>query len=526
MLLLFLCEISLNGKTHFYFPAKKNEMWFESTISHNEFLKKESENASMLKESEIKRFIDDDKTSEKKRIANVGQRYLEGKHDILNYRLFYYDDDGILQEDKTRSNIKISHPFFQELTMQLSSYMLSGSENPIRAKDNTEGLQDYLDEYFDDEFWDEIGETIEGAYSKGFDYIYGFKGSDDRLHFQNADSIGVVEVRAKDTDDNCEYIIYWYIDRIDKGRKTVKKIQVWDKTQTTYFVQINNGKIIKDESTTINPRPHVLYTTEEGKKYGTGFGFIPFWRLDNNKKQISGLKVIKGIIDDYDLHSCSLSNNLVDFDHPLYAISGYDGSDLNELMQNLKTKKTVSVGSGGGLDIKTVDIPYEARKSKLEMDEKNIYRFGMGLNTLGLKDTNATTNIAIKMAYTLLDLKANKLEKRLKKLLKAILKVVLAEINNKNGTDFTVSDVNFKFTKEVMTNEKENIENKKINAETQTILINNLLNAAATIGDDEVLKGICEILEINYEEIKSKLDKQKVDITVPVLDEGGDTISE
>lgn len=483
---------------------------------------------NMLSETEIKRFIDDDKTSEKKKMAAIGQRYLEGRHDILNYRLFYYDADGILQEDKTRSNIKIPHPFFQELTMQLSSYMLSNEKNPIRAKDNVEGLQEYLDEYFDDEFWTEIGETIDGAYSKGFEYIYGFKGSDDRLHFQSADSIGVVEVRAKDTDDNCEYIIYWYIDRIDKGRKTIKRIQVWDKTQTSYFVQINSGKVIKDDSVEMNPRPHVIYTdTKTGQKLGSGLGFIPFWRLDNNKKQFSGLKVIKGIIDDYDLHSCALSNNLVDFDHPIYAVSGYDGSDLDELMTNLRTKKTIGVNEGGELDIKTVNIPYQARKEKLDMDEKNIYRFGMGLNMSGLKDTNATTNIAIKMAYTLLDLKANKLEARLKKLLKEILKVVLVEINEKNGTDFEVSDAYFEFTRKVMTNEQENIENRKTEAETQTILINNLLNAAAAIGDDEVLKGICEILEKDYKEIKSKIEKQKVDVIVPTIaDKGGELVNE
>lgn len=50
----------------------------------------------------------------------------------------------------------------------------------------------------------------------------------------------------------------------------------------------------------------------------------------------------------------------------------------------------------GGVDVKTVDVPYQTRQAKLELDEKNIYRFGMGVNTAGLKDTNATTNIAIK----------------------------------------------------------------------------------------------------------------------------------
>lgn len=65
----------------------------------------------MLKVEEISTFITDDINSERKRKAALGQRYYEGKHDILNYKLYYYNSEGKLIEDTTRSNIKISHPF-------------------------------------------------------------------------------------------------------------------------------------------------------------------------------------------------------------------------------------------------------------------------------------------------------------------------------------------------------------------------------------------------------------------------------
>lgn len=462
----------------------------------------------VLSTQEIKRFIDDDITSEKKRLASVGQRYYEAEHDIMKCRLFYYNADGVLVEDKARANIKISHPFFTELSDQLSSYMLSFDENPIRAKEKTEGLQDHLDTYFDDEFWSEIEELIGGAYNKGFDYLYAFKNEEDRLAFQYADSMGVVEVRAKDTDDGCEYVIYWYIDRIEKGKKAVKRIQVWSEKETTYFVQVGNGKIQNDDSVAVNPRPHVVYKDQKtGQKMGYGLGYIPFWRLDNNKKQFSGLKPIKGLIDDYDLHACSLSNNLKDFDTPLHVVSGFQGDNLDELQTNLKTKKIVGVDSEGGVEVKTIDVPYQARKEKLDIDEKNIYKFGMGLNTSGLKDTNATTNLAIQMAYTLLDLKADKLEKRLKKVLNKIIKVVLAEINKKNGTDYQMKDVEFKFTRNVMTNETENIQNAKTEAETKQIKVNTILNIAANIGDEQTLKALCEVMDWEFEKIQSAVKK-------------------
>lgn len=69
----------------------------------------------MLTESEIIEFINEDRASDKKQFARIGLKYYEGEHDILNYKLYFYNADGELVEDTTRSNIKISHPFFTEL---------------------------------------------------------------------------------------------------------------------------------------------------------------------------------------------------------------------------------------------------------------------------------------------------------------------------------------------------------------------------------------------------------------------------
>ena len=466
-----------------------------------------------LSVSEIKQFIDDDISSEKKRRAKVGQDYYEAKHDILKSRLFYYNADGKLVEDKARSNIKIPHPFFTELADQLVSYILSSEENPIRAKENTDGLQDLLDEYFDDEFWVETGDLILDAYTKGFGYIYAYKNAEDRLAFQNADSMGVVEVPAKYAEDKQDHVLYWYEDGVEKGKKTVKRIQDWTKTDTTYWVQIDNGKIELDDTADYNPRPHVVFTDEEtGEKMCCDFGFIPFWRLDNNKKQTSGLTPIKPIIDDYDLMQCGLSNNLADFDTPLHVVKGFEGHNdenaLEELQQNLKTKKIVGVDSEGDVEIRTIDIPYQARKVKADEDEKNIYRFGMGFNSSQVGDGNIT-NIVIRSRYTLLDLKADKMLKRLKQLLKKIVKVVLEEINKKNGTDYQFKDIYWDFAFETMTNETENIQNEKVKAETQQIRITIILNVAANIGDEETLKAICDELDLDYEELKGQVEQLK-----------------
>lgn len=444
-------------------------------------------------------------SSEKKIQAKKSESYYEAEHDILSYRVFYYNADGVLVEDKTRANVRISHPFFTELVDQEVQYMLSGDEGFIRS--DVDGLQNLLDEYFDDDFNSELHECLTGAISKGFDYMYAYMNARNRLSFQHADSMGVVEVRAKDADDGCEYIIYWYIDRIDKGHKVIKRIQVWDKTQIHFFVQVEGSEIVPDPTEQLNPRPHIVKVDEKGDRYGSSLGFIPFFRLDNCKKQFSGLKPIKPIIDDYDMMSCGLSNNLADFDHPLYVIKGFQGDNLEELDQNLRTKKRIGVDDTGGVEVQTIDIPYQARLAKMQEDEKNIYRFGMGFNSAQLGDGNIT-NIVIKSRYALLDLKCDKLEIRLKQFLKNIVSVVIDQINEENETDYQISDVYFDFEREVMTNAQDNAQIELIDAQKEQTKVNTILNVASVIDSETVIKEICDVLDLDFEEIQEKIDAQ------------------
>jgi SPP1 family phage portal protein len=491
----------------------------------------------MLTESEILRFISEDKTSMKKQLAKVGQKYYEAEHDILQYRMFYFNNDGNLVEDTTRSNMKIPHPFFTEHVDQAVQYILSGKDENGELKlikSDIPQLQSRLDEYFDDEFISELSEVLTGTMSKGFDYMYTYKNTEGRLAFQHADSMGVVEVKAKDTDDGCEYVIFWYTDTIAKNNKTITRIQVWDEAQTTFYVQEEEeGKLILDYNEKLNPRPHVTYRKDgDDGIYYENFGFIPFFRLDNNKKQVSDIKPIKPLIDDYDLMSCGLSNNLADFDHPLHVVKGFKGDNLNELQVNLKTKKMIGVGNEGSVEVHTIDIPYQARVTKMQEDEKNIYRFGMAFNSSQVGDGNVT-NVVIKSRYALLDLKCNKLEIRLKQFLKKILKVVIAEINKVDGTNYQMKNVYFNFKREIMTNASDNATIEKIDAEKKQIQINIMLSLANIFDDETIIQNICEILDLDYESIKGKLPKKDDDLTeqedildgvIPEDDLGGDVI--
>lgn len=459
----------------------------------------------MLTIDEIKRFIAEDKSDSRKYDARIAQRYYEAEHDIKNYKLYYYDAEENLVEDKTRSNIKISHPFFTELVDQCIQYLFSGDEPYARSDDPK--LQKVLDEAMNenDDFNSELSDCMTDAKVKGSGYLYLYKNKDGKISVQCADSLSLIEVRAKETQDKCDYVILYYVERIGKNHQPITKIEVWDKDKAWFYVQDGEGKIEEDKDADHNPRPHILYTKGDDETlYYDSFGQIPFFRLDNNKKRTSDLKPIKALIDDYDLMSCGLSNNLQDITEGLYVISGFDGDNLDELIKNIRTKKTIGLGENGGVDIKTINIPYEARKVKLQEDEKNIYRFGMGLNSSQVGDGNIT-NVVIKSRYALLDLKCDKFEIKLRQFLKRIVEVILDDYNKSHDTAYRIEQVYFRFERNIITNEADSASIKHTEAQTRQVNIQTLLMLLDVIGTDEMRRLICEQLDLDYEEIKDKL---------------------
>lgn len=453
----------------------------------------------MLEPGRIASAIAADKYSRRKKQARTGQKYYDGEHDILQYQIYYINKAGNLVEDLTKSNIRTPHPFFHEIAEQEVAYILS---NGIQFKADSEELQEYLKPYFGDAFIGEIKEVITDTIVRGFGYVYWYRDMKGITHFCHADSMGIVEVKDGDEADTVnDYIIRYYPVAVRDG-KTAIRVEVWDKDMTWYYIQ-SGGTLELDKNVKINPCPHILYRSGE-EYYYEECDRLPFLRLDNNRKQQSGVKQIKPIIDDYDLMDCGLSNNLQDINEGIYVVRGFKGQDYDELLMNVKARKVVGVGEKGDVDIKTIDIPYEARMAKMEEDEKNIYRTALAFNASQTGDGNIT-NIILKSRYTLLDMKSRKLIWNIKKFLGILLQIAIDEVNAAYGTMYSVEDVTIKIDPVVPTDEKEDAEIRKLEAETIREHVGALLDAEAIIEADVLLKELCNVLGLDYDEAKDKV---------------------
>lgn len=457
----------------------------------------------------LKGAIDGDRASAAKKQARVGVDYYKGSHAIKDNRIFYLNDQNEIVEDKFASNIRIPHQFFTEIVDQKVQYLLSlPMEYEVETDDET--FKDALGEYYDDEFQLFLQEMLEGASQKGLEYAYARTTTEDKLRFQVADSLGVFYVFDELNDP--ARIVRYYDEEITVKEKTQKVhyAEVWTDKHVWFFKAIDEAQFALEvaEEGQLNPRPHVVAKDKKGKTFKREYGRLPFMKLENNKYSKTDLEPIKDLIDDYDLMNAFLSNNLQDFAEAIYVVRGYMGDSLDKLRTNLKAKKTVATGDDGGVDVKTIDIPVEGRKIKMEIDKENIYKFGMAFDSAQVGDGNIT-NIVIKSRYALLNMKANKAEVRLRVLLKWVNQMVVEDINRRNGTSYKPEDVTFTFTRETMVNEKDIVDNAKTEAETKQILLETILAAAPKLDDETVLKEICDLYDLDWEEVKKKLDEQE-----------------
>ena len=448
--------------------------------------------------------IEKEKMNSEKLGAKKAMDYYEYRHDILDHRIFYVDTNGSLKEDEYASNVKIPHPFFTEQVDQKVHYLLS---NPVECATENETLREHLKEYFNDDLQVVLQDMVQGASIKGHEYLYARTTSDDKLTFDVADSMGIIPIY--DDENELKAILRYYEREIDKDGKTIviTYAERWDEEKVTYFVTNANGEYVLDESKEVNPRPHVIAISDDGKMLGRTYGTIPFYRFNNNKAGIHDLAPIKALIDDYDLMNAFLSNNLHDFQDAIYVVKGYKGDNLDDLMINLKAKKRIGTDAEGGIEVKTIDIPVEARKLKLEIDRENIYKFGMAFDSAQIGDGNIT-NVVIKSRYALLDLKCNKAEARLRAMLRWMNKMIVADINRRHGTAFKADEIEVIITRETMVNENDIVNNELIEAQAQQTRIQSVLAIAPIVDDETTLKLICDEYDLDIVEIQKRLEEQ------------------
>ena len=193
------------------------------------------------------------------------------------------------------------------------------------------------------------------------------------------------------------------------------------------------------------------------KKEPHSWGRLPFVVLENNRDRINDLKPVKGLIDAYDMLSSAGVNDFVDLVSLYWAIVGYGGEAAQAIVKKLQINRAVNIsGADGSIEAKQVNLSEAGRIEYLNMLRRDIYHFGMGVDTDNDKLGNAS-GVSLKFQYTLLDLKANAMAAKLRNAIKDYFWFVTDDYNRLNKTDYNSDDIVVTINKTMITNDLETV---------------------------------------------------------------------
>ena len=180
-----------------------------------------------------------------------------------------------------------------------------------------------------------------------------------------------------------------------------------------------------------------LLDGEEREVFQHGWGRVPFIPLRNNDKEMTDLQLVKGLIDAYDYVSSEGTNNLLDLVDLYWVIQGYGGETASAVARKLQVNKAVQISdSSGSVEAKQVELPVEGRLDWMQMLRKDIFHFGMGVDTDSDDWGKAASGVALKFQYAMFYLKINGIVPEIKRAMKEFFRFAVEDWNRENGTDW------------------------------------------------------------------------------------------
>lgn len=375
-----------------------------------------------------------------------GVKYYFSENDINN-RKIYTIKDGQKQEDRDATNNKLPSGWHKLLVDQKVGYLV-GDPITIGHKDGEDiaPLIDLLCEDFDDV----LPELIKSASNKGKEWLHPYIDPEGKFDYLVVPAQEVIPIYDNTKRKKLIGAIRFY----DLDHDNITKVEFWTDQTVTYY-EILDGKIYLDVSVEVNPAPHFLYGEQ-----GYGWGKVPFVEFKNNEEAVSDLTFYKKFIDAFDKTLSSTQNTIDDIQDFVYVLKGYEGQDLEEFMTNLKRYKVISVSDeqGAGVDTVRGEIPVEAVKEQLNRIRESIFQFGQGVDVGTDKFGNSPSGIALKFLFSLLDMKANVLERKFTKSLKQFMWFVCEYADITGIGEYDNQKLTFTFNKSMLMNDMEQVQ--------------------------------------------------------------------
>lgn len=375
-------------------------------------------------ESFVKDCIANFQNSDFYRKAAKAERYYLGDNDILHRLQWFYDSAGIKREDNFKANNQVPCEYFKKIVKQQVSYLLA---NGVTLEDK---IKNNLPRKFDIN----LMKAGKSSVITGCSWTYCYKDNQGKFNtnvFSGTEFIPLFDEFTGEVKAGVRFF------RIDKDKPY--NVEFYEQDGITRLKENNktgNYSIVEEKRAYITKKK--IDALEEkiiGSSNFSVLPVIPFYGNDTHTTALS--TALKNKIDLYDIIESDFGNNLEDAKDVYWVLKNYSGQDIGEFLADYKEYKTIKVDGDGDAKAETLEVPYQARQTALEILKKDIYDSAMALDT-SILSGGSLTNIAIKAAMTDLDLKTDDFENEALDFMENIL-ILYREITGDN----TETKINF-----------------------------------------------------------------------------------
>lgn len=328
--------------------------------------------------------------------------------EILRYQKFLYDEAGRKYPDLISPNNKLCSGFFPQFITQENQYLLG---NGVQFEKPETKIK--LGKRFDTDL-QKLGRCAL-LHGKTFGYwadrLYVFPVTQFVPLYDEIDGVLKAGIR------------FWQVDS-DKPLN----ITLYEADGYTQYV---SSKGAKPEQTG-EKQPYIV-RMEQSEAFGAqvvgteNYSTLPIKQLNGNPNQQSELVGIRGQIDAYDRIKSGFANDMDMANFVYWILKNSGGMNDKELANFVQRAKSIGVvvaeDEGVVPEMKTQDIPYQARQIYLEKLEKDLYRDFGALDVTVLQGGQKTAT-EIMAAYLPVDLKADMYEYELIEFVQSVLELL------------------------------------------------------------------------------------------------------
>ena len=380
------------------------------------------------------------------RSGRSAPRYYRNDNDIKDLKNI--DRKGSIRNQSCHS--KLRHPFMRKLTNQKVNYLLS-KEFSVQCDDDK--FSELLGEYLDKKFLKMIKNVGRDSVVNGLAWVQVYYDRLGNLKFKRipAEEIIPFWADADHTILDAVLRVYTILQYLPDGVKkelikveyhTTEGVWYYEKTDRGLKPDPDKGEGVKGHfiipQETVGADGNVM-VDEDNNPIMTNVQMtwdkVPFIAFKYNADEISLLKLIKSLIDDYDLNTSDTSNNLQDIPDSIKVVKNYDGTDKTEFTQNLNIFRTAFVSGDGDVKALTTPLDVAALDSHLNRLRKDIYEAGSGVDTQEVSLGNAS-GVALKFRYADLDTDTDDMANEFTASLEELIWFIKVDLLNKGLGDF------------------------------------------------------------------------------------------